>query len=48
MVPLAVGQAEQPLLEDGILAVPQRKRETQQLFVVRDACEPVFAPTIGA
>ena len=31
VIALAVGQAEEALLEDGILAVPQRHREAQQL-----------------
>src|SRR5262249_44942130 len=46
-VPLAVGQSEQPLLEDGVLAVPQRQRETEELLIVGDAGEPVLAPPVG-
>ena len=48
VVPLAVGQAEEPLLEDRILPVPQGQREAEALLVVRDAGQAVFAPAIGA
>ena len=48
VVPLAVGQAEQPLLEDGVVAVPQGERETEPLLVVGDAAQPVLAPAIRA
>src|SRR3954453_23119494 len=48
VVALAVGQAEQPLLEDRILAVPQRDREAQPLLLVADPGDPVPAPVIGA
>src|SRR4029078_4304190 len=47
VVPLGVGQAEQPLLEDGVLAVPQGQREAELLFVVGDAGEAVLAPPVG-
>ena len=47
VVPLAVGEAEQALLENRVFAVPQRHRETQQLEIVGDSREPVFAPTVG-
>ena len=47
VVSLAVGQAEQPFLEDGVLAVPQRQREAEQLAVIGDPSEPVLAPAIG-
>ena len=48
VVALAVGQAEEPLLEDRILAVPQRQREAEPLLVVGDAGQPVLAPAVGA
>ena len=48
VVALAVGQAEQPLLEDRVLAVPEREREAEPLLVVGDAGEAVLAPAIGA
>src|SRR4029453_5592030 len=46
--PLAVGQPEQPLLEDGILAIPQGQREAERLLIVGDAGQPVLAPPIRA
>ena len=48
VVALAVGQAEQPLLEDRVLAVPQGQREAELLLVVGDAGEAVLAPAVGA
>ena len=48
MIALAVGQAEQPLLEDRILAVPQRQREAEPLPIVGDAGNAVLAPAVGA
>ena len=40
-------QAEQPLLEDGIPAVPERQREAEPGLAVADAEEAVLAPAIG-
>ena len=37
VVALGVGQAEEPLLEDRVVLVPQREREAQPLLVVADA-----------
>ena len=48
VVPLAVGQSEEPLLEDRIFPVPQGQREAEALLVVGDAGQPVFAPAVGA
>ena len=48
VVALAVGQPEQPLLQDRILAVPKRQREAEQLVVVGDSGQPVLAPAVGA
>src|SRR5207247_2810553 len=48
VVRLAVGEAEQPFLDDGILSVPQRYREAEPLLVVGDAREAVLAPAVGA
>jgi hypothetical protein len=45
---LSVGQAEQPLLEDRIAAIPQGDRQAQQLPVIGKAGDAVLAPTIGA
>jgi hypothetical protein len=48
VIALAVGEAEQPLFEDRIFAVPQRERETKALLIVGNAGQTVFAPAIGA
>src|SRR5262245_66322426 len=48
VVALAVRQAEEPFLEDRILAVPQRQGEAEQLPIVADPRESVLAPAIGA
>jgi hypothetical protein len=48
VVALAVGEPEQPLLEDRVAPVPEREREAQALLVVADATESVFAPAVGA
>src|SRR5262249_54854093 len=45
---LAVGQAEQALLQDRVRAVPQRQGEAQVLLIVADAGEAVLAPPVGA
>jgi len=48
VVALAVGEAEQALLQDRIDAVPQREREAQALLVVAGPGDAVLAPAIGA
>jgi hypothetical protein len=48
VIPLRVGQAEQPFLQNGIASVPQRHREAEKLTMVGDAGNPVFAPSIRA
>src|SRR5271166_243928 len=48
VIGLAVGQAERALLQDRILAVPQRQRKTQTLVIVTDAGEAVLTPVISA
>ncbi len=48
VVALAVGQAEQTLLEDRVFAVPQCDGETEPLAIVGDAGQTVFAPAVGA
>lgn len=47
-VPLAVGQPEEALLQDGIAPVPQGQGEAQPLPVVGDAGDAVLAPAVGA
>ena len=46
MIALRPGQSEQALLENGIVAVPQREREAQMLAAFADAEQPVFVPAI--
>ncbi len=48
MVPLSIGKPKEPLLDDRVLAVPQRKRPAEALLVVRDAGNAVFAPLVDA
>src|SRR5215467_8163463 len=48
VIALAVGQTEDPLLDDRVRAVPEREREAENLPVVRDAGEAVLAPAVGA
>jgi hypothetical protein len=48
VVALAVGEPEEVLFEDGILAVPQGQREAQALFVIGQADDAVLAPAVGA
>src|SRR4029453_1798662 len=47
MVALGVREAEEALLEDRILAVPERQREADPLVAVRDAQDPVLVPPVG-
>ena len=48
VVPLGVGEAEHPLLQDRVLAVPQGERQTQVLAVVADPGDAVLTPAVGA
>jgi len=48
MVAFGTGQAEQPLLKDRVVPVPQRDGKTQPAAVVADAEQAVLAPAIGA
>ena len=48
VVALAVGEAEEPLLEDRVLPVPQGEGEAELLLVVGDAGDAVLAPAVGA
>ncbi len=47
VVPLAVGEPEEALLEDGVALVPQGEGKAQALLVVRDPAEAVLAPAVG-
>ncbi len=48
VVPLVAVEAEQPLLEDRVLAVPHREGKAQPALAIADAQEAVLAPAIGA
>ena len=47
VVPLAVREPEEALLEDRIATVPQGEGKAQPSLTVAQAEEPVFAPAIG-
>ena len=47
VVALAVGETEEALLENGVLAIPQGEREAEQLTVVGDSREAVLTPAVG-
>src|SRR5271165_891081 len=47
VIALAVGQAEQPLLQDRVLAVPQGNAKAQPLVVVAEPRQAVLTPMIG-
>src|ERR1700676_1085299 len=46
MIGLIVGEAEETLLQNRVMAIPQRHRQAQVLLVVADACDRVLAPAI--
>ena len=48
VIPLAVGEAEHPLLEDRILAVPERERQAEEHLVVAESGDAVLAAQVGA
>ncbi len=48
VITLGVAEAEQPLLQNRIGAVPQGERQTHQLFRVAEAGDAILAPPIGA
>src|SRR5581483_5770308 len=48
MITLAIGESEQPLLENRIPRVPHREAYTQSLLAVRKPGDTVLSPTIGA
>src|SRR5262249_30530124 len=48
VIALYVGQPEEALLQNGIVAVPQSERKAKELAVVADAGESIFAPVICA
>src|SRR5436309_9832811 len=48
VVALGPGEAEQPLLQDRIVAVPEGQGEAETAVVVGDPAEAVLAPAVGA
>jgi hypothetical protein len=48
VVPLRIGQAKSPFLQDGIPAVPQRQAKTKPLRLVANTAQAIFIPAIDA
>src|SRR5438552_15997138 len=48
VVAFLIGQAEEPLLQDRVAAVPKRQRETQPALTIANPQQPVLAPAISA
>jgi hypothetical protein len=48
VIAFAIGESEQPLLQDRIGAVPQRQRDAQPLPIVGQSRQAVFTPAVGA
>src|SRR5262249_6064282 len=48
MVALAVGQAEEALLENRIAPVPERQGKTQTVMAIADTGNTVLIPAVGA
>src|SRR4051812_20118614 len=48
VIAFRTGKSEQPLFQDRVVAVPQRKTETQAAFAVGDAEQTVLSPAIRA
>src|SRR5207302_1965293 len=48
VIALAIAQAEQALLQDRVLAVPERDGEAQTLLPVAEPADSVLAPAIRA
>src|SRR5262249_36172406 len=48
VIALTVAEAEQALLQDRVLAVPESEAEAEPLLVVAEAGDAVLAPAIGA
>jgi len=47
VVSLGVGEPVDPLLEDGVLLIPEREREVQVALVVADPEDAILAPAVG-
>src|SRR4029450_9751872 len=48
VVALRARKAEEALLQDRVLPVPERESEAQPPLAVRDSEKPVLAPAVGA
>ena len=48
MIAFAVGETEEALLQDRVVAVPQRQGEAEPLLIVANTRESILAPAIGA
>jgi hypothetical protein len=48
VIALAIGQTEEPLFEDRVIAIPQGNGKSQALVVVADPGEAVLTPVISA
>src|SRR6185312_1787285 len=47
VIAFAADQAEGPLFENRVVAVPERQGEAEQLLPVADAEQPILIPAIG-
>jgi hypothetical protein len=48
VIALISGESEHALLEDGIIPIPERKRQAQTLLIIAYTSQAVFTPAIGA
>jgi hypothetical protein len=48
MIALSVGQAEHPLLQDGVLSVPEGQREAKAHVLVTDTGDAILTPAVGS
>ena len=48
VVSFRIGQAEEPLLENRVLSIPESEREAKSTGAVAEAEKPVFAPAISS
>jgi hypothetical protein len=48
VVALAVGQAEETLLQDWVPAIPERHAKAQPLLIIADTGQTVLTPAIRA
>src|SRR4051812_44645183 len=48
VVAFGAGEAEKTFLKDRVTAVPQGKREAEQLLVIAESADAIFSPAIGA